>query len=204
MTTAQATERETTLDSIYHRRAVRHYTPEAVDEQTIRSLLDAAVHAPTAMHMEPWAFVVVQDKAMLKRLSDRAKELAHPAADAHKLHEVPGAAGRGRGRDVLADPAFNIFYNAGTLIVICAKPLGSFVSADCWLAAENLMLAAHASGLGSCPIGFALPVLNTPEAKHDLGIPLDDTAVAAVIVGHEQGSAPDVPRKPAVILSWLR
>jgi nitroreductase len=44
-----------------------------LDEPTIRALLDAAVQAPTAMHTEPWAFVVIQDDATLKRFSDRAK-----------------------------------------------------------------------------------------------------------------------------------
>ena len=47
---------------------------------TIRTLLDAAVWAPTAVHEEPWAFVVVQDIAVLKSLSDRAKTIF--AADA--------------------------------------------------------------------------------------------------------------------------
>ncbi|HYL56473.1 MAG TPA: nitroreductase family protein [Gemmatimonadales bacterium] len=59
-----------TLDAIYHRRAVRSYTPEKLDESTIRRLLETAVQAPTAMHLEPWAFVVIQDVALLARLSD--------------------------------------------------------------------------------------------------------------------------------------
>ena len=59
------------LDAIYQRRAVRSYLPDTVDEATIRRLLDAAVHAPTAMHTEPWSFVVVQDRAVLTAISDR-------------------------------------------------------------------------------------------------------------------------------------
>ena len=61
------------LDVIFMRRSVRAYTPQKLDASTIRSLLDAAVEAPTAMHTEPWAFVVVQDEAALTRYSDRAK-----------------------------------------------------------------------------------------------------------------------------------
>ena len=67
--------------------------------------------------------------------------------------------------------AFCVFYDASTLIVICAKPMGPFVSADCWLAAENLMLAASALGLGTCCIGSAIPALNSPEAKPRAGDP---------------------------------
>lgn len=45
--------------------------------------------------------------------------------------------------------------------------------ADCWLAAENLMLSACALGLGTCCIGSAIPALNSPEAKSELGISAD-------------------------------
>ena len=57
------------LDAIRSRRAVRSYAPERLGETPILELLDAAVRAPTAMHREPWAFVVVQDRATLQRLS---------------------------------------------------------------------------------------------------------------------------------------
>ena len=63
------------MDAIYARRAIREYRPVKPDENTIRALLDAAVQAPTAMHGEPWCFAIIQDPALLKRDSDRAKEL---------------------------------------------------------------------------------------------------------------------------------
>ncbi|HUK32333.1 MAG TPA: nitroreductase family protein, partial [Vicinamibacterales bacterium] len=104
----------------------------------------------------------------------------------------------------VADPAFSLFYDAGTLIVICAKPLGPFVDADCWLAAENLMLAACALGLGTCCIGSVVPVLRTPEMKTALSIPTEIMPVAPVIVGVPAGAATEVPRKEPHILSWKK
>lgn len=194
-----------TLDAIYHRRAVRAYRSDPVDDATIHRLLDAAVHAPTAMHEEPWAFVVVQDRAMLERISDRAKAIMVAEARAHRdLLRAPGATPAGRHLAMLTDPSFNIFYNAGTLIVICGKPLGEFVVADCWLAAENLMLAATALGLGTCCIGFALPALHAPDVKRELGIPDGTDAYAAVIVGVPLADTPAVPRKPPEVLRWIR
>jgi hypothetical protein len=62
-------------------------------------------------------------------------------------------------KERLAEPEFNIFYNAGTWIVICAKPAGQHPVWDCCLAAQNLILAAHAAGIATCPIGLAWPVL---------------------------------------------
>lgn len=185
------------LEVIHHRRAVRSYQPTRLDESTIRTLLDAAIQAPTAMHLEPWAFVVVQDRAVLKRLSDRAKVIAGEEARHRDLI-------RGSGASLLSDPAFNIFYDAGTLIVICARELGPFVEADCWLAAENLMLAACAMGLGTCCIGFAIPALRTPDVKQELGIPPDVTAVAPIIVGRPRGDTPPVGRREPLVLRWVR
>src|SRR5665647_2504210 len=138
------------FEAILARRSVRTYAPDALDRNTVRTLLEAAVRAPTAMHEEPWAFVVMQDHALLQRLSDLAKPLF---VEEMRHRNSQGAS---HSFDHFTKPDFNIFHGADTLIIICAKPMGPFVAADCWLAAENLMLAATAIGLGSCVIGSAV------------------------------------------------
>ncbi len=183
-------------EAIIGRRSVRDYTPKKIDESSVRLLLEAAVHAPTAIHEEPWAFTVVQDKNLLNRLSDHAKELLNSGAD--PIH----ASGTSHLKDHLVAPEFNTFYNATTLIVICGKPIGAFVAADCWLAAQNLMLAAYAQGLGTCVIGLAVTAINTPEWKKELGIPADMTAYVPIVVGVPASETPPVPRKPPEILIW--
>jgi nitroreductase len=191
--------------AISRRRAVRGYTAAHVDASTIRELLLAAVQAPTAMHLEPWGFVVIQDKRRLQRYSDRAKQmlLEQRHSDDSMLHAGDPHAHEQEHLAMLADPAFNIFYNAGTLIVICRRTGGAFADADCWLAAQNLMLAATAMGLGTCCIGFAVPVLNAADVKQELGIPDAGAAVAPIIVGVPSGASPLVPRKDPEILAWL-
>ncbi|HTP42836.1 MAG TPA: nitroreductase family protein [Nitrospiria bacterium] len=186
----------TIMEAINQRRSVRSFSPQPVDRADIRALLAAAVRAPTAVHEEPWAFSIIQDATALRRLSDRAKPLF--LEEAHRAHLDRG----GHAFDRFASPDFNIFYNAGTLIVICGRLGGPFVIADCWLAAENLMLAACAMGLGTCVIGSALPALNAPEVKAGIGIPPDCSAVAPIIVGVPSGETPLSPRKEPVILSW--
>jgi len=185
-------------DAIYKRHAVRAYRPDKIESEAVRTLLHAAVRAPTAIHLEPWAFVVIQGRNLLERLSDRAKAMASSAAE-----RAPTAAQPHRDHpNPLADPSFNIFYDAGTLIVICAKPTGPFAVADCWLAAENLMLAAYGLGLGSCPIGFAVAMLNHPEVKAELGIPPEVTPIAPIIVGVPSAEGSPTPRKEPEILTW--
>lgn len=191
------------LDAIFTRRSVRAYRPHVIDESTVRSLLDAAVQAPTAMHVEPWEFVIVQDPAMLKRLSDCAKEKWREVAahyrDLHARGESPASR---VSAERLADPDFSIFYDAGTLIVICARP-APFAAADCWLAAENLMLAASALGLGTCCVGSAIPALNDPQTKADLEIPADVEAVAPIVVGVPAELSSEGARRAPHILSWM-
>lgn len=63
------------LDAIYRRRAVREYAPGRLTRDFVNDFLDAAVHAPTAMHEEPRACVVIQDQTTLNRLSDAIKTL---------------------------------------------------------------------------------------------------------------------------------
>lgn len=53
------------LADIYNRRSVRDYLPQKIDQAIIHTLLNAAVQAPTAMHEEPWSFVVIQNKGLL-------------------------------------------------------------------------------------------------------------------------------------------
>ena len=193
------------LDAIFTRRSVRAYTDAALDQATIRSLLDAAVQAPTAVHAEPWGFVVIQDKAVLKRLSDRAKGRWTEEVSHYRDLHPDGDPEMGRAfAERIADPEFCLFYDAGTLLVICATTRGPFAAVDCWLAAGTLMLAANALGLGTCCIGSAIPVLNSPETKAELGIPLEVEAVAPIIVGVARESAQPVSRRAPQVLSWIR
>jgi nitroreductase len=106
-------------------------------------------------------------------------------------------------KDHLADPNFNMFYNAGTLIIILAKSEGTNPAGDCWMAAQNLMLAAYEQGLGTCPIGLAWPWLHLPETKGKIGIPVSLTAIAPVIIGYPAEKPEHPPRNEPAVVVWL-
>jgi nitroreductase len=179
--------------AIFGRRSVREYTAQSIDQQTIRGLIDAAVHAPNAVNQQPWTFTVVRDQTILAHISESAKR--------HMLATMPSRHAE-RFRSRLTDPNFHIFYHAPVLIIISANEDGPWIVEDCALAAENLMLAAHAGGLGTCWIGFAQSFLNTPDGKKALNLPAAWVSVAPIIVGYPKADTPAVPRtEPAV--KWV-
>ena len=182
------------VTAIASRRSVREYTTHAVDEPEIRGLIDAAVQAPSAVNQQPWTFTVVRDQSILNRISQDAKS--------HMLSTMPASGPSDHFRSSLGDPNFNIFYHAPVLILISAIADGPWIIEDCALAAENLMLAACARGLGTCWIGFAQSFLNTPAGKNALGLPGTWVPIAPIIAGHPAAPPPPVPRKPPEI-RWL-
>ena len=182
------------LEAIYARRAVRLYKGDPVDDQTLRQLIDAAIHAPSAVNEQPWSFIVVRDRALLKRISQEAK--------AHMLKSTPAALLSHHFQELLSDPSFDIFYDAPALIVICCTTDNAWAVEDCALAAENLMLAAVAAGLGTCWIGFAQDWLKSPAGKATLNLTAAVTPMAPIIAGYPQAPAQPVPRKEPDI-HWI-
>lgn len=182
------------MDAINRRRSVRDYASIKVDEATIRSLITAAVAAPTAVNRQAWSFVVVTNRDLLKRWSASAK-----AELLANLEDSPQLAGF---RDRLEAPDFDIFYNAPVLVVICATDPDPMAAQSVCLAAENLMLAARALGLGSCWIGFAEAWLNRPEARAEMNIPTDHIPVAPLIVGRPS-HWPEPPTRHTPEITWI-
>ncbi|MDD4601326.1 FMN reductase (NADPH) [bioreactor metagenome] len=181
-------------EAIKGRRSVRRYTEQQLDKNIVDKLLNAAIQAPTATNAQPWAFSVVQNPKLLKQFSDAAKKQLLEVAEQNPQLE--------KYRPALSKPAFNIFYNAQTLIVIYGKSDTPHPIEDCSMAAQNLMLTAHSLGLGTCWIGFALPFLSLPETKRLLNIPADYIPVAPLIIGYPDGTMPLIEKSPPKIFSW--
>jgi len=181
-------------DAIVGRRSVREYANEAIDEAPIRRLIAAAIVAPNAVNQQPWTFTVVRERSRLDRISREAK--------AHMLATMPASVHSAHFQTVLGDPNFDIFHGAPALIVISATAPGPWIVEDCALAAENLMLAAFAEGLGTCWIGFSQSFLNTPNGKAVLGVPEAWVPVAPIIVGRPKAWPAATARKAPEIL-WV-
>lgn len=131
------------LEAIRSRRSIRKYTDEPVSDDLIREILDAAMMAPSAGNAQPWQFVVLTDRAVLDSMAD--------------LH-----------------PYIKMVKQAQAGILVCGdlskeKYSGYWVQ-DCSAAMQNLLLAAHALGLGAVWTGI-YPMedrVSAVRAKFDL------------------------------------
>jgi nitroreductase len=162
----------------------------------VQGALQLGVRAPRATDAGTWGFVVVQGKERVSRYSDRAKTLLRSA--------IVGDSADRCVSDLLESESFNVFFDVGTLVAVCAPEGDRYAEADCWLAARNLELAAFARGLGACCTGFAVPLLRLPEVRAELGIPEGVTCFAALVVGAPRAMQSMVPRSRPAVLSWVR
>lgn len=182
------------LEAMRNRRAVRDYLPRAVAAPVLNQMISAACWAPSSMNDQPWQFTIVTDSAVLGEISSRAKSWL---LDNVSLMPRPAHFG-----DILGDPEFQMFYNAPALVVISSPSDNLWRTEDSALAAQNMMLAAHALGLGTCWIGFAEAWLNTEEGLHKLDLSDAHQVVAPIIVGYPRAVLPPVPRKAATV-TWI-
>jgi nitroreductase len=185
------------LQVIRERRSVRRYTSDPVDDATVDDLLEAAIWAPSAVNAQPWAFGVIRDRSLLERYAGRAKAIYLTDPPVTELAATPEPVLR-QLRELLSQPGYNVFHGANTLVTIYATAPGDVP--DCYLAGENLMLAATAIGLGTCPIGLALPLMNQPDVKDELGVPASVVAALPIVVGHPAERPHATTRNPPRLL----
>lgn len=181
-------------EAIHGRRAVREYRPDSVSEPMIRTLIEAAVQAPSAVNQQPWRFSVIRNQTLLDRISHEAKIYVLATMAPNQFSEQL--------LSHLRNPAFHIFYHAPALVVISAAKADLWAVEDCALAAQNLMLTAFAAKLGSCWIGFAQKYLGTEVGKSLIECPSEWVPVAPIIIGHPAAPAAPVPRKEPII-RWV-
>ena len=174
-------------EAIYGRRATRQFTPAPIARPILERLIDAAIQAPSAVNSQPWHFTVIRSGALLGSIAAEAKSYMLRMA---AFGDFPSHL-----RTTLAAEDYQIFYHAPALVVISARS-GEWAVEDASLAAQNLMLAAHAEGLGSCWIGFAQAWLRSKEGHHAIGLEAEYTPVAPIILGFPVQAVPPVPRQP--------
>jgi len=157
------------LDIIMSRTSIRSFTGDPVSKEQLETILKAGMAAPSAMNGQPWRFVVVTDK--------------------EKIASVFGSGFRGE-----------MFTQAGAVIVVCGettqmrKPFGQpdapeeempnkFWYEDCSAAAQNILLAAKALGLGAVWTAGYPAIERVSSIAYALGIPEKVIPLCVIPVG---------------------
>ena len=179
------------------RRSVRSYADRPVSDQDLQELIDLAILAPTGMNAQPWVFTVVTNRETLARLDAVVVEMLRTSEQARPFRE-------GRMAEMINDPAYTTLYGAPALIAISGPAKNPIAPIDCQLAAENLFLAAHARGLGTCYMGFLLMLGADVRVRSALGLPEDHVLMAAAIVGHPDARPDGPPQRRAPRVDWVR
>ncbi len=179
------------LSALKTRRSIRRYTTAAIPAEVVQRLLDAAIWAPSAHNRQPWRFAVVQSQGIKNTLARTMGEQlrADRLADGDPLPVVEADVQRSYSR-ITGGPI---------VIVICLSMRDMDKYPDprrqqaehqmavqgTAMAAQNLMLAASAEGLGAC---WLCAPLFAPEAVRDiLGLPRDWEPQGLVTMGYPEG-----------------
>ncbi|MEM3437140.1 MAG: nitroreductase family protein [Nitrososphaerales archaeon] len=148
------------FEAIKNRRSVRAFKPEPISDDILGKILEAACWAPSAGNLQPWEFIIVKD-SIVKR------ELCRAALNQCFIYEAP------------------------MVIVVCAnldrssRRYGSrgrdlYAICDSSAATQNILLAAHALGLGACWIG----AFHDEEVSKVLELPSGVKPIAIIPIGY--------------------
>jgi nitroreductase len=146
------------LAFIYGRRSIRVYRPGEVSDELLRTLLEAAMSAPSAVAKDPWRFVAVRHRATLGKIADA----------------LPNGA---------------MLRNAAVGIIVCGDIEAahdrqlSYLLQDCSAAVQNLLLAAHLLGLGTCWLGIHPREERIQKVSAILGLPSHIIPVSGISLG---------------------
>lgn len=143
------------IKTIFARRSIRKYTAERVSEKDVKTILKAAMAAPSSSNRRPWHFVVVTARQTLDKLA--------------KVH-----------------PYGKMLYEAPLCIAVCGDKTVSprYWVQDCSAAAENLLLAAAALGLGAVWLGVHPRESRVGPIRKVLKIPDNVVPLNLISVGH--------------------
>jgi nitroreductase/NAD-dependent dihydropyrimidine dehydrogenase PreA subunit len=205
------------VNAVRSRRSIRRFRNEPVSAEAISDLIAFASTAPSGTNSKTWEFTTVNGREKVKELAAGIarfyarlnRAAANPVA---RWISVPFAGGRllrynrerrGRVEYMLmqASKGRDLFLWGAPAAVIVHASGGSTPGADAQYAAYNMTLLAHATGLGTCFLGYAVEALNRDRAlKKSLGIPGKNRVNAVLALGHPDVMYVRLPlnKKPAV------
>ena len=171
-------EAEIVMHNLLTRRSVRKYQSTPVPQELLDRIIEAGTYAASGKSQQPWIIIQVTEPGVMERLRRVNAQIMGVAED--------------------ADP----FYGAPVYLIVLAERQNKNHVYDGTLVMGNMMLAAHALGLGPCWINRAREEFDMPEWQEwlrSLGIEGDYEGIGHLSVGYAEGEPrPAKPRKPCV------
>ena len=188
------------FDAVTTQRAIRRLKPEPIPDAMLRQIMDAAICAPSGGNRQGWSFLVIRDAAKRARLGELYREAWGELMKTPYYRGASAAPPDSREGKMLAS-ARHLSEHLGeapVLILACvgtdgAKPTLT-TGASIYPAAQNIMLAARAVGLGSCIT--TIHKYRDPQVKELLGIPAEVETAALIPLGYPLGKFGRPPRRP--------
>jgi len=162
------------------RRSIRDFEDREVTLEIIKEIIRDSCLAPSSANTQPWRFIIVNNRGIIKSLSDESKK--NLLSNIERDPDSPARRYEGQMRD----PDTNVFYNAPCLVFIVGPKAAGNLHVNCALAACYFMFSALERGLGTCWIGIGKNVQD-PELLKLIGMPRDHEFVAPIIVGYPKG-----------------
>jgi nitroreductase len=184
-------------EAIKTRRSVRSYQSKPVPREIVDAIIEAGNEAPSAMNSQPWRFVVVENAEVKKKLLRAALPNARKILDLVKESDPVRHEAIMKRLSELPDP---VYYSAPVIIFVIGS--GRYAQHSCPLACENMMLAAHSMGLGSCWVGFGSMVTDDQEVKLILELKDDEMIFGPILLGYPEGY-PERPPKKEPAVKWV-
>jgi nitroreductase len=203
------------------RRSVRTFRDDPPGEDLIRRLVEAAVTAPSASNKQPWRFVVVQDRERIAALADAVRAAVASLSERVEPSSAQAIAGYGsyfwrfEAAPVLIVPLFrrltllSHFLEAGqgpedaseAKLVERLEVRSGLIGTS--LAIQNLLLMAHALGLGAS--GMTGPLVAEPALREQLSLPKSWDIACLIPIGWPAEEPTPTPRKPIdKVIRWLK
>ena len=175
------------VGAIMARRSVRKYLDRPVEHEKLMTLARCAINAPSGMNAQPWLVRVVEDQKLINDVTEVYK--------------------KANAEQVKRDADFkNMFRNAPNLICVCTPAKGGG-QLDAGLLGENVMLAAHALGLGTCCLGGPVRFLKSnADARfflERLDIPTDYELNYIIAVGYPD-EQPEARQRDASKVKFIK
>lgn len=170
------------INAMLTRRSIRNFKSDPVPEDILERIIQAGTYAPTGRGMQSPVIIAVTNKQLRDRLSVLNAEF-------------------------MGKTDFDPFYNAPVVLIVLADKSKPTYLYDGSLVMENLMLAAHAEGLGSCWIHRAKEEFETAECKEilkSLGITGDYEGIGHCVIGYADCELPEAPERKPDYVYYIR